>query len=103
MTAKKTKAPKTSVRKTKDVRRAAAPLRASKYDWYLDKVSKLEKGQALVGWIPKGTTPRQMQTRLASIEDRRDKQGLLGLPEGYRLAHYETEEGDIAVELVKKK
>lgn len=94
--------PKTSVRKSKNVTRAAKPLRKSKYDWYIDAVKKLKKGECLVLDLPAGMSPRQLQVRLASIEDRRSRQKVLVLPKGTRLSHFETEDGKVAVELVAK-
>jgi hypothetical protein len=93
--------PKVSVCKSKNVKRASKPLRKSKYDWYIEQLQKLKRGEAMVLDIPAGMTARQYQTRLAGIEDRRKKQGILKAPKGYRPSHYETEDGKVAVEWAK--
>ena len=95
------KKPTATIKKTGTVARRARPLRESKYTEILGKIGKLKPGKVLVLSLPRGTSPRQMQVRLASIEDRRIKQGLLKLPKGYRIAHFTTEDNDLAVELVK--
>lgn len=93
--------PKTSIRDASKVKRATPALRPSKYDWYIKKLKQLTVGKVLVVDLPAKTTVRQLQVRLTSIENRRIEQGELVLPEGYRVSHFETQEGKVGVELIE--
>lgn len=92
---------KLSVKNSSNVKRAGHQPRGSKYDDLIRKINKLKPGKTIVLPLPRGVGPRQMQIRLASIEARRIQQGLLTIPEGYRITHYATDQGELAIELAK--
>lgn len=77
------------------------PDRGSQYEDILTAESKLKPGRTITVPIPKGLTNRQFQQRLYSVEEQRIRRGSLVLPKGYRLTKYETEDGELAIELKK--
>lgn len=92
---------KFTVSKTPTLKPAKTPLRKSKYDDLISAIGKLKPGGQIEVPLPAGVDARKMQVRLTSIRDRRIEQGLLKLPKGYRLSHFATDRGTLAIELKK--